>query len=160
MGVVMTRFFPDTLLLRMRLKLCLRDFFKDLTLDRGPSMARESFGCSVHLGEHKKKQSCWQCPLFLLKFKKSVSKTVVLYSTVYIHYIKYIFKKRLVLPFTTVLVLCAVFAAEYNKDKIKSSSCVCRTWPAQNSVCGSRKGRIHDSFRRRSGSTRCAAPLP
>lgn len=45
----MVRFFPETLLLRMRLKLCLKDFFKDLTLDRGPSMARESLGCSVHL---------------------------------------------------------------------------------------------------------------
>lgn len=48
-GVVMVRFFPETLLLRMRLKLCLKDFFKDLTLDRGPSIARESLGCSVHL---------------------------------------------------------------------------------------------------------------
>lgn len=45
----MVRFFPETLLLRMRLKLCLKDFFKDLTLDRGPSIARESLGCSVHL---------------------------------------------------------------------------------------------------------------
>lgn len=52
-GVVMVRFFPDTLLLRMRLKLCRKDFFKDLTLDRGPSIARESLGCSVHLGVDK-----------------------------------------------------------------------------------------------------------
>lgn len=52
-GVVMVRFFPETLLLRMRLKLCRRDFFKDLTLDRGPSIAKESLGCKVHLGEHK-----------------------------------------------------------------------------------------------------------
>lgn len=47
----MVRFFPETLLFRMRLKLCLKDFFKDFTLDRGPSMARESLGCSVHLRE-------------------------------------------------------------------------------------------------------------
>lgn len=52
-GVVIVRFFPETLLLRMRLKLCRRDFFKDLTLDRGPSIAKESLGCKVHLGEHK-----------------------------------------------------------------------------------------------------------
>lgn len=49
----MVRFFPETLLFRMRLKLCLKDFFKDLTLDRGPSMARESLGCSVHLREEQ-----------------------------------------------------------------------------------------------------------
>lgn len=55
-GVVMVRFFPDTLLLRMRLKLCRKDFFKDLTLERGPSMARESLGCRVHLRVHKEQQ--------------------------------------------------------------------------------------------------------
>lgn len=54
-GVVMVRFFPDTLLLRMRLKLCRKDFFKDFTLDRGPSIARESLGCRVHL-EQKEQQ--------------------------------------------------------------------------------------------------------
>lgn len=48
-GVVKTRFFPDTRLLRMRLKLWRSDFFNDLTLDRGPSIANESFGCKVHL---------------------------------------------------------------------------------------------------------------
>lgn len=42
-------FLPDTLLLRMRRKDCRRDFFRDLTRDRGPSMASESLGCSVHL---------------------------------------------------------------------------------------------------------------
>lgn len=52
-GVVMGRFFPETLLLRMRLKLCLKDFFNDLTLERGPSIASESFGCSVHLENTK-----------------------------------------------------------------------------------------------------------
>lgn len=56
-GVVIVRFFPETLLLRMRLKLCRRDFFKDLTLDRGPSIAKESLGCKVHLGEHKEHQN-------------------------------------------------------------------------------------------------------
>lgn len=54
-GVVMVRFFPDTLLLRMRLKLCRKDFFKDLTLDRGPSIANESLGCRVHLEAHEQK---------------------------------------------------------------------------------------------------------
>ena len=49
----MVRFFPDTLLLRMRLKLCRRDFFNDLTLDRGPSIANESLGCRVHLGDRE-----------------------------------------------------------------------------------------------------------
>ena len=43
------RFLPDTLLLRIRRKLWRRDFFRDLTRDSGPSMARESFGCRVHL---------------------------------------------------------------------------------------------------------------
>ncbi|KAF3846687.1 hypothetical protein F7725_003765 [Dissostichus mawsoni] len=37
-------FLPRTLLLRMRLKLCRSDFFKDLTLERGPSIAKESLG--------------------------------------------------------------------------------------------------------------------
>lgn len=49
----MVRFFPDTLLLRMRLKLCRKDFFKDLTLDSGPSIANESLGCRVHLKAHE-----------------------------------------------------------------------------------------------------------
>lgn len=57
-GVVMVRFFPETLLLRMRLKLCRKDFFKDLTLDRGPSMAKESFGCSVHLNKDQYSDAC------------------------------------------------------------------------------------------------------
>lgn len=56
-GVVMARFFPDTLLLRMRLKLCRRDFFKDLTLDSGPSIASESLGCRVHLRESEEQPS-------------------------------------------------------------------------------------------------------
>lgn len=56
-GVVMVRFFPDTRLLRMRLKLCRKDFFKDLTLDRGPSIAKESLGCRVHLGGEGKSQN-------------------------------------------------------------------------------------------------------
>lgn len=56
-GVVIVRFFPETLLLRMRLKLCLKDFFKDLTLDRGPSIARESLGCSVHLREEQQSEA-------------------------------------------------------------------------------------------------------
>lgn len=58
-GVLIARFFPDTLLLRMRLKLCLKDFFKDLTLDRGPSIAKESFGCSVHLEEQQCIYAFW-----------------------------------------------------------------------------------------------------
>lgn len=57
-GVVMVRFFPETLLLRMRLKLCRKDFFKDLTLDRGPSMAKESLGCSVHLNKDQYSDAC------------------------------------------------------------------------------------------------------
>lgn len=62
----MVRFFPETLLFRMRLKLCLKDFFKDLTLDRGPSMARESLGCSVHLREEQRLM------LFVLQYGVSV----------------------------------------------------------------------------------------
>lgn len=46
-------FLPDTLLLRMRRKDCRRDFLRDLTRDRGPSMASESLGCSVHLQRHR-----------------------------------------------------------------------------------------------------------
>lgn len=56
-GAVMVRFFPDTRLLRIRLKLCLKDFFKDLTLERGPSIARESFGCKVHLNDNRRTKS-------------------------------------------------------------------------------------------------------
>lgn len=52
-GVATGRFLPDTRLLRMRLKLCRKDFFKDLTRDRGPSIASESLGCRVHLGRHR-----------------------------------------------------------------------------------------------------------
>lgn len=63
-GVVMVRFFPETLLLRIRLKLCRKDFFRDLTLDRGPSMAKESLGCRVHLGMDKEQwdvaQELWE----------------------------------------------------------------------------------------------------
>lgn len=59
MGVLIVRFFPDTLLLRMRLKLCLKDFFKDLTLDRGPSIAKESLGCNVHLEEEQYIYAFW-----------------------------------------------------------------------------------------------------
>ncbi|TNN41369.1 hypothetical protein EYF80_048458 [Liparis tanakae] len=43
----MGRFLPDTRLLRMRLKLCRKDFFKDLTRDRGPSIASESLGATA-----------------------------------------------------------------------------------------------------------------
>lgn len=43
------RFFPETLLFRIRLKDWRRDFFRDFTRDSGPSIARESLGCRVHL---------------------------------------------------------------------------------------------------------------
>lgn len=45
------RFLPETRLLRMRRKDWRSDFFSDFTRDRGPSMARESLGCRVHLGQ-------------------------------------------------------------------------------------------------------------
>ena len=44
------RFLPETRLLRMRRKDWRRDFLSDFTRDSGPSMARESLGCRVHLG--------------------------------------------------------------------------------------------------------------
>lgn len=44
------RFLPDARLLRMRRKDWRNDFLSDFTRDRGPSMARESLGCRVHLG--------------------------------------------------------------------------------------------------------------
>ena len=44
------RFFPDARLLRMRRKDWRKDFLSDFTRDSGPSMARESLGCRVHLG--------------------------------------------------------------------------------------------------------------
>lgn len=46
---VLSLFLPDTRLLRMRRNDCRRDFLRDFTRDRGPSMAKESLGCSVHL---------------------------------------------------------------------------------------------------------------
>lgn len=47
--LALSLFLPDTRLLRMRRKDCRRDFLRDFTRDRGPSMASESLGCSVHL---------------------------------------------------------------------------------------------------------------
>lgn len=44
------RFLPDARLLRMRRKDWRSDFLSDFTRDSGPSMARESLGCRVHLG--------------------------------------------------------------------------------------------------------------
>lgn len=44
------RFLPETRLLRMRRKDWRSDFLSDFTRDSGPSMARESLGCRVHLG--------------------------------------------------------------------------------------------------------------
>lgn len=47
-----TLFLPETLLLRILRKDWRRDFFRDFTRERGPSMARESLGWSVHLRHH------------------------------------------------------------------------------------------------------------
>lgn len=46
---LVARFLPETRLLRMRRKDWRKDFLRDFTRDSGPSMARESLGCSVHL---------------------------------------------------------------------------------------------------------------
>lgn len=73
------RFLPDARLLRMRRKDWRSDFLSDFTRDSGPSMARESLGCRVHLGVQASHQGStspaaegqtspsgalrgWQCP--------------------------------------------------------------------------------------------------
>lgn len=55
------RFFPETLLFRILLKDWRRDFFRDFTRDSGPSIARESLGCRVHLWKKTK-------PSFIAKY--------------------------------------------------------------------------------------------
>lgn len=49
--LAVTLFLPDTRLLRILRKDWRRDFFRDLTRERGPSIARESLGCRVHLSK-------------------------------------------------------------------------------------------------------------